>query len=295
MKEATRQDIEQRLGELSDVSKWTAGMMQQAKDVALEKATEWAEKKAAKLVAKTALKAWLGPIGWAWTAYDVVSTGIEVKDLYAEFEEMQKDIERLKNIPSEVEALKADGLQTSDIADAQEILAKANPCLNAKRCLLVPYSKTGAGKTSNQGCCAGQTPHHVIPKGQFKSEPSKYAPNVSDCPGYDADQAPCICTEGTSHSLGGSHQRIHDAIEPKIEQGADANGELSYGQSRDMSVDATRKAAPNCSKACLKAQLDKYHKKACNQQGDNFNVRAASAKSGTTYSNAPDIGTADRL
>ncbi|MCU7861714.1 MAG: hypothetical protein KZQ86_18220, partial [Candidatus Thiodiazotropha sp. (ex Lucinoma kastoroae)] len=52
-----------------------------------------------------------------------------------------------------------------------------------------------------------------------------------------------------------------------------------------MSVKATRKAAPNCSAACLKAQLDKYHKKACNQQGDDFKVRAASAKSGKTYRN----------
>jgi hypothetical protein len=287
METATGKDIEQKLKDMADVSKQTAGMMQQAKDAALQKAIEWGEKKAAKLVAKSALKAWLGPVGWAWTAYDVVSTGLEVKEIYSKFDEMQKDIDKLKKIPGEIEALKKDGLQTSDIADAQEVLAKASPCLNAKRCLLVPYSKTGAGKTSNQGCCAGQTPHHVIPKGQFKSSEAADAGNNSNCPGYDADQAPCICTEGTSHSLGGSHQKIHDALEPQIERGADANGQLSYGQSRDMSVDATRKAAPNCSKACLKAQLDKYHKKACNQQGDNFKVRAASAKSGKTYSNVP--------
>lgn len=296
MKEATRDDIEQRLSEMADVSKWTAGMMQKAKDMALEKVKEWAEKKAAKLIAKSALKAWLGPVGWAWTAYDAVSTGIEVKEIYAEFDEMQKDINKLKQVPREIDELKKGDMTANKVADAQEILAKASPCLSAKRCLLVPYTKTGAGKRSNQGCCAGQTPHHIIPKGQFKSSDAADAGKIDNCPGYDADQAPCICAEGTSHSLGGSHQKLHDALETKIEKGADANGQLGYGQSRDMSINATRKVAPNCSKACLKAQLDKYHKeKACKQQSDDFKVRAASAKSGKTYSNAPTIGTDDRL
>ena len=45
-----------------------------------------------------------------------------------------------------------------------------------------------------------------------------------------------------------------------------------------------RKSAPSCSAECLKSQLDKYHKKACNQSGENFKLRAASAKSGKTYS-----------
>jgi hypothetical protein len=227
-----------------------------------------------------------------WTAYDVVSTGLEVTEIYEKFDEMQQDIDKLKKIPGEIEALKEGELTTSKVADAQEIIAKANPCLSAKRCLLVPFKEKGAGpKRGNKGCCGGQTKHHVIPKGQFKSEAAENAPNTSDCPGYDADDAPCICSEGTSHSLGGSHEKLHTALEPKIEKGADANGQLSYGQSRDMSVKATREVAPNCSKACLKAQLDKYHKKACNQQGDNFKLRAASAKSGTTYSNVPTVNT----
>ncbi|PVV06644.1 MAG: hypothetical protein B6D77_15340 [gamma proteobacterium symbiont of Ctena orbiculata] len=284
---ATKKDIEKRLKDMADVSKWTAGMLQQAKDAALEKVKIWAAKKAGKLVAKSALKAWLGPIGWAWTAYDLVSTGLEVKEIYEKFNEMQKDIDKLRKLPGEIEALKKDGLSASDIADAQEILVKANPCLSAKRCLLVPATKTGAGKRSNQGCCAGQTPHHIIPKGQFKATDGEGAPNIDDCPGYNAGQAPTICAEGTSHSRGGSHEKIHDALEPKIVTAADAKGQLSYEESRDMSIDAARKVAPYCSKKCLRAQLDKYHKKACNQSGSLFKVRAASARSGKTYSNKP--------
>ncbi|MCU7817077.1 MAG: hypothetical protein KZQ81_18250 [Candidatus Thiodiazotropha sp. (ex Rostrolucina anterorostrata)] len=208
---------------------------------------------------------------------------------------MQKDIDKLRKIPGEIEELKKGKLTANKVADAQEILAKASPCLNAKRCLLVPGSKTGAGKTSNQGCCAGQTPHHIIPKGQFKRSEAANAGKIDDCPGYDEDKAPSICAEGTSHSQGGSHQRIHDALEPQIKNGADANGQLSYEQSRDMSVKATRKAAPNCSTACLKAQLDKYHKKACNQKGGDFKVRAASAKSGKTYRNVQNTGQQDDI
>ncbi|MEJ2613110.1 MAG: DUF4150 domain-containing protein, partial [Candidatus Thiodiazotropha sp.] len=254
MESATGKDIEQKLKDMADISKQTAEIMQKSADVAIEKAVEWGEKKAAKLVAKSAVKAWLGPIGWAWTAYDLASTAMDLHDIYSTIDEMKEDINKLKKIPGEIEELKKDGLQTSDIADAQEILAKTNPCLNAKRCLLVPFKEEGAGPVrGNKGCCGGQTKHHVIPKGQFKSNGSENAPNVSDCPDYNPDKAPCICAEGTSHSLGGSHEKIHDALEPEIKNGADANGQLSYGQSRDMSVDATRKVAPNCSKACLKA------------------------------------------
>lgn len=285
--DGTKEGIEKQLNEMMDVSKMTSELLQQAKDKALEKVKEWAAKKTAKLVAKSALKAWLGPIGWAWTAYDVVSTGFEVKEIYDMLNEMQQDINKLKEIPAEIEKLKKGELTASKVADAQEILAKANPCLSAKRCLLVPYTKRGTGKTSNQGCCPGQTPHHVIPKGQFKSSEAANAGNIDSCPGYNADTAPCICAEGTSHSLGGSHEKIHKALEPNIAKQADTNGQLSYGQSRDMSIDAMRKAAPNCSRQCLKAQLDKYHKRACNQASDNFKVRAASTQSGKTYSNKP--------
>lgn len=107
-------------------------MLQQAKDAALEKVKIWAAKKAGKLVAKGALKAWLGPIGWAWTAYDVVSTGFEINEIYEKFSEMQKDIDKLRKLPGDIEALKKDGLNASNIADAQEILVKANSCLSAK-------------------------------------------------------------------------------------------------------------------------------------------------------------------
>ncbi len=44
-----------------------------------------------------------------------------------------------------------------------------------------------------------------------------------------------------------------------------------------------KKIAPQCSSACIKAQLDKYHKDACNQKSDNFKLRSSSAKSSKVH------------
>src|SRR5262249_42630805 len=59
-----------------------------------------------------------------------------------------------------------------------------DPCVKAKRCMLVPYSRQNNQKG---GCCPGQTAHHIVPKHHF--------PNV---PGYDEGDAPCVCCEGHS-------------------------------------------------------------------------------------------------
>ena len=72
-------------------------------------------------------------------------------------------------------------------------------CKEARECILTPY---------NMGCCDGKTPHHVVPKAQFKERGgSAYAivPGAS----YDPGKAPCVCVTGTSHSNPGDHKDIH--------------------------------------------------------------------------------------
>ena len=91
--------------------------------------------------------------------------------------------------------------------------------------------------------------------------------------------------EGTSHSRGGSYQVIHNDLEPRIEKSADANGELSYKDAKENATQSMKKVAPHCSDACIEAQLDKYHKGACDQTGDDFKIRAASAKGPSEYTN----------
>jgi len=267
-------DIEAKLNDLMDVNKQLEHALQKAKDILSEKATEWAAKKTAKLVAKSAIKGWLGPIGWVWTAYDVVSTGLEISEMWDVVNEMQKDIDKLKTFPDKLEQIRQQGLTPAAMADAQALVAKTNPCLRARKCMLVPYKHRKRGNKRNEGCCLGQTPHHVIPKSQFKD---------SECTNYNDKDAPSVCAEGTSHSRGGSHQALHDALEPKIEASADAQGEMTYRQAKTNAVSAHESVFGHCSKACIAAQLDNYHKKVCGQD-ENFKVRAASSKGNKVYS-----------
>ncbi|WP_133512393.1 PAAR-like domain-containing protein [Candidatus Thiosymbion oneisti] len=280
-------EIERKLKELFDVEKQVMQLketLQGAKDILVEEVKAWGLKKGGKVIAKSAVKGWLGPIGWVWTAYDVVAAGLEVKDMWEIVDEMQEDIENLKRLPKEIEAIKRrakeEGFTPELLADAQAALARFNPCLQARKCMLVPSPK----KLPNQdgGCCPGQTPHHLIPKSQFK--------DAADCPGYDPDKAPCVCVEGTSHSLGGTHQELHDFIEKKIEDAADADGEMSYREAKEIALMSHKEIFGQCSRKCIAAQLDHYHKKACGRQDEDFKVRAASAKSNKVYRNVPQEG-----
>jgi len=260
---------------LIDVKQHLETVLQSAKEILVEKAKEWALKKAGKVLAKSAIKGWLGPIGWVWTAYDVVSTGLEIKDMWNVIDDMQKDIDELRKLPEKLEQIKERGLTPATMADAQALIAKANPCLRARKCMLVPYKDDykSKKKNNNRGCCPGQTLHHVIPKSQFKD---------SECPKYNPKKAPCVCVEGTSHSRGGSHQALHDVLEPKIKEAADTQGEMTYRQAKTNAISAYEEVFGQCNKACIAAQLDNYHKKVCGQNED-FKVRSVSAKTSKVY------------
>jgi hypothetical protein len=150
---------------------------------------------------------------------------------------------------------------------------KNDPCVKAKRCMLVPY-KRGPSKG---GCCPGQTPHHIVPKHHFKS--------VS---GYDGDQAPCVCVEGWSwHRNDGSsfepevktHPDMHDRqdsaerlfidkVETALANGQNVGGRTSdkamkYKEARAGGVKAHKETFPDndpaCSEKCMQSQIDAYH------------------------------------
>ncbi|WP_133512314.1 PAAR-like domain-containing protein [Candidatus Thiosymbion oneisti] len=281
--------IERKLNEILDVGKQLEDALRKAKDILVEKVETWALEKGGRLIAKSAVKGWLGPLGWVWTAYDVVSAGLEIKDMWGILDEMKEDIETLKQLPKEIEEIKKQGLTPKSLANAQAALARAVPCLRARKCMLVPYEKSRQSKQrgdEDSGCCPGQTPHHLMPKSQFK--------DAADCPGYNEDKAPCVCVEGTSHSKGGTHQKFHDFIEPEIKRAADAQGEMTYRQAKTIALNSHEKVFGHCSKACLAAQLDNHYKQVCGRPGKGFNenskVRAASAKSNKVYQNVPQEG-----
>lgn len=144
---------------------------------------------------------------------------------------------------------------------------KETDCVKAKRCMLQPYDKTERGKG---GCCDEQTGHHLIPKRGFK-----------DFPGYEANKAPCVCAEGTSWHREGkdktpdlppgelTHADMH-AGQDYLERMAKANptpgGTVAkpqtYEQARENAL-ATHAAVfseSGCNEACIRKQLDNYHK-----------------------------------
>lgn len=145
---------------------------------------------------------------------------------------------------------------------------KDNPCIRARKCMLVPYKeKKQSGPKGD--CCPGQTGHHLIEAASF-----------TDVPGwnnYDKDAAPCVCAEGPSWHTG-SHRDLH------LLQAADVtnlsqNGKWSRKQATETGAHAHRKAFPGsgCSKSCIKAQLDKGHDNVCTVSPEpelNANVNA---------------------
>jgi hypothetical protein len=149
---------------------------------------------------------------------------------------------------------------------------KNDPCIKAKRCMLVPYDRA----KSLGGCCPGQTPHHLIPEHHFHG--------VS---GYNAGQAPCVCAEGHSwhrddpspfnkrdkthadlHDLQNSFERdAIDIIEDRIANGKTTEGRtpnkaLNYFEAREGGIEAHSQTFGDskCNEDCLEAQLDAYHK-----------------------------------
>lgn len=137
---------------------------------------------------------------------------------------------------------------------------KSDPCVQAKRCQLVPYRP-------KSGCCPGQTGHHLVPKRAFKGRG-----------GYKPNKAPCVCAEGFSwHRNDASafpdaektHPDLHD-IQDYLEReaidsplpGRSPESAMTYSETRNSAVAAHQAVFPEsgCNPDCLKAQLDAYHK-----------------------------------
>lgn len=195
----------------------------------------------------------------AWTVADFVSTAKNLAEklgpLGKEYLDDIMDIDKLKQ-----KAQKKLGEYMKDPqkawADMMTAKAKIDPCLKARKCMLVPYNKTGAktAAKSGEGCCPGQTGHHVIPGAAFEGNPCYSS--------TDHRNAPTICVEGTNNSHG-SHGAAHRKLDEKIKAYKDKHGKsIPYDKQRDLSIEAIQESgAAHCSKACLQAQLDAFYEK----------------------------------
>jgi len=133
-------------------------------------------------------------------------------------------------------------------------------CTRAMRCLLRPYS--AKPRDGLQGCCPGQTPHHIPPWSTTKT--------VSGIGGMvNHSSALCICLEGASHSVG-SHGKHHHGINYILDvaSAADGGGVTSGLNSAGDTVfqaplsehvkasAAVTEAQNGCSKECIEEQLN---------------------------------------
>lgn len=161
--------------------------------------------------------------------------------------------------------------------DSEKVKRDGAPCVDCKckesggkngpECTLYPYSS---------GCCQGQkpkkkTPHHLIPKHCFyhgavgDNIPRQLPkPSGKDCEDYNPDRAPCICVSGKHKSVG-QHNDFH--VHFDNEEGVE-NPQKSwpYSQARDTALDsmeAVEGLKGKCTRACIKAQLDNYHRDRC--------------------------------
>jgi len=186
---------------------------------------------------------------------------------------------------------------------------KANDCLTARSCQLVPYKPKG----DQPGCCHGQTGHHLIEAAAFhqtgrgtnSKSKSKSLKVVRDAKGeytYSMKEAPCVCVFGTNQ-FHGTHGVMHTfqgaanagkAKERTLAFQGDnvAMNSVTYSEARDSAVYAMGETFPDagCKKECLDSQLDAYHKDELGLDDGDF-VKAVD----TGYTGPQDVVNAKEL
>ncbi len=248
---------------------------------------EFAVKKAAAFAARRAATGWIPVIGWIASAVDLVVTGYEVAttlpQMMEELEGLKETVDRMSEESQNIKKIfskHADDLKNFDsltekeqvkiasevMADSQTAYANANPCLRARKCLMVDFKRTGNKKATRKGeaCCPGQTGHHLMPDAMFRklgqsSKIPRDKKETAECwSGYTEGASPTICLEGGSSR--GSHGEFHDKTKKAIKK-LRTKETIDYTTARNK----TTKIAKNkygCDQNCLNAQMDAYYKEA---------------------------------
>ena len=175
----------------------------------------------------------------------------------------------VQNPCAKVGKAKPSGKKDSSEADNLADKTAADDCLSAQRCTLKTYRPNT--------CCPPQTPHHLVEASALHNVRRGKDPDSIPLAGihdYDEHKAPCVCAEGKNQNTG-THGLMHtfqSAKAAKCKEGkiALSNGtetELTkvttYAAARDNGIAAFHKVFPRskCSKECLQAQVDSYHKR----------------------------------
>jgi hypothetical protein len=304
-----RKNFEEWRGEFADIDsslKKLAGALKDNVIAKLEQeALEYTGKQIAKLAVRRGLTGWIPVVGWVLTAVDVGMTAYDAATKISTIRDTVTDlkgtVERLKEAASKISGTlnehkdklagwkdlsekEQSKLANEVMADIQAAYAAADPCLRARKCMLVPFNKDGAAKWAGKGCCPGQTGHHLLPdamfrdaakgdaakkawaadpanrdaKGKLKSMPRDKLPKRECWDNYSESGSPTICVEGNNQHMG-SHGVMHGLTKSKLRlKGALGKSDMPYTDARDLVLDEVHKAY-GCTKECLKEQLDSYY------------------------------------
>jgi len=145
--------------------------------------------------------------------------------------------------------------------------ASQNKCAAARRCRLMAFD--AKPEDGINGCCPSQTGDHLVPKSSFFETSVKAKDLLSDWKpsatktGYNIAKAPCMCTEGGScsgsHGLRHAHHKAYGPVKPGKKH--------SFNDEVKHCAKGAHEIAPQCSKACIEAQLKAGHRKMGNTSG----------------------------
>ena len=168
-------------------------------------------------------------------------------------------------------------------SESMKAMCADDGCKKAMACVVSPYSPNN--------CCPPDdppTPHHIVPKSQFKkSGKSGFLDGISK-ETYDKvkSKGPCICAEGKSHSTGrhGEHHEETSTLTRAAK--GDADGKISkdarwsLSNAEDVGAQAIENTTddPKCKKECTKAQLEEGHKQCGVKQSDQLRPTAPGRK-----------------
>ena len=160
-------------------------------------------------------------------------------------------ISRIKKMGKMFGRLAGSGSGFTRAQGATTVRTKAahdNPCSAARRCRLVAFD---APRDGINGCCPAQTPDHIVPKSSFFVQSVDNGKTMPGCKDYDIDKAPCMCLEGGScsgsHGLRSAHHKAFSPVE--------AGEERAFNDEVKHCAEGAKAVAPQCSKACIEAQL----------------------------------------
>ncbi len=159
--------------------------------------------------------------------------------------------------------------------------ATRDPCIQARKCMLVPYKgdtykkehlqtvkvgkhtlkeipknegstfMTKIGMATSSGCCPGQTGHHVIPDSWAKN---------AGCTGYLEGRAPVVCVEGVSQN-DGTHGAIHVKLNSLLREATEKPNHDHNDPENVIKMAAQSHADTfsHCRQNCIEKQLKEYY------------------------------------